>query len=89
MGYLDLSGLFGLSSSFNSLKEQKRPDKPEKLKKRIGSDTPLLQYSITLNVKTYDLTGLIKGQKYYLAITAYDKAGKESTFSTEITGIAK
>ena len=41
------------------------------------------------NVTTYDLTGLIKGQKYYLAITAYDKAGKESKFSTEIIGIAK
>ena len=41
------------------------------------------------NVTTYDLTGLIKGQKYYLAITAYDKAGKESRFSTEIIGIAK
>jgi hypothetical protein len=41
------------------------------------------------NVTTYELTGLIKGQKYYLAITAYDKAGKESRFSTEIIGIAK
>ena len=41
------------------------------------------------NVTTYDLTGLIKGEKYYLAITAYDKAGKESRFSTEIIGIAK
>ena len=41
------------------------------------------------NVTTYDLTGLIKGQKYYLAITAYDNAGKESKFSTEIIGIAK
>jgi hypothetical protein len=41
------------------------------------------------NVTTYDLTGLIKGQKYYLAITAYDKAGKESKFSTEIIGTAK
>jgi hypothetical protein len=41
------------------------------------------------NITTYVLTGLIKGQKYYLAITAYDKAGKESKFSTEIIGIAK
>jgi fibronectin type 3 domain-containing protein len=41
------------------------------------------------NVTTYVLTGLIKGQKYYLAITAYGKAGKESKFSTEIIGIAK
>jgi hypothetical protein len=41
------------------------------------------------NVTTYDLTGLIKGQKYYLVITAYNKAGKESKFSTEIIGIAK
>jgi len=41
------------------------------------------------NLTTYVLTGLIKGQKYYLAISAYDKAGKESKFSTEIIGIAK
>jgi hypothetical protein len=41
------------------------------------------------NVTTYVLTGLIKGQKYYLAITAYDKAGKESRFSTEIFGMAE
>jgi hypothetical protein len=41
------------------------------------------------NATIYVLTGLIKGQKYYLAITAYDKAGKESKFSTEIIGIAK
>lgn len=41
------------------------------------------------NVTTYVLTGLIKGQKYYLAITAYNKAGKESKFSTEIIGVAK
>jgi fibronectin type 3 domain-containing protein len=41
------------------------------------------------NGTTYDLTGLIKGQKYYLAITAYDKTGKESKFSTEIIGVAK
>jgi hypothetical protein len=41
------------------------------------------------NVTTYVLTDLIKGQKYYLAVTAYDKAGKESKFSTEIIGIAK
>jgi hypothetical protein len=41
------------------------------------------------NVTIYVLTGLIKGHKYYLAITAYDKAGKESKFSTEIIGIAK
>jgi hypothetical protein len=41
------------------------------------------------NVITYELTGLTKGQKYYLAITAYDKSGKESKFSTEIVGTAK
>jgi hypothetical protein len=41
------------------------------------------------NVTTFVLTGLIKGQKYYLAITTYDKAGNESRFSTEVIGIAK
>ena len=41
------------------------------------------------NVTTYALTGLIKGQKYYITITAYTKSNRESRFSNEVTGIAK
>lgn len=41
------------------------------------------------NVTTYALTGLIKGQKYYIAVTAYDRSNSESPFSNEVTGVAK
>jgi hypothetical protein len=41
------------------------------------------------NVTIYDLTGLIKGKTYYVVVTAYDKSGNESRFSSEIRGIAK
>jgi fibronectin type 3 domain-containing protein len=41
------------------------------------------------NVTSYSLTGLTKGQKYYISITAYDKSGKESPFSGEVSGFPK
>lgn len=41
------------------------------------------------NVTSYALTGLIKGRRYYIAVTAYDKSKRESSFSAEIIGIAK
>ena len=41
------------------------------------------------NVTTYALTGLIKGQKYYIAVTTYNRSHRESPFSNEVTGIAK
>jgi fibronectin type 3 domain-containing protein len=41
------------------------------------------------NVTTYTLTGLIKGQKYYITITAYTKSNRESRFSNEVTGVSK
>lgn len=34
---------------------------------------------------TYDLTGLVPEQTYYVAVTAYDRAGTESDLSEEIT----
>jgi hypothetical protein len=40
-------------------------------------------------VTSYVLTGLIKGEKYYVAITAYDTSKNESGFSQEVVGIAK
>lgn len=41
------------------------------------------------NVTTYALTGLIKGQRYYIVVTAYTKSNRESGFSSEVTGVAK
>ena len=41
------------------------------------------------NTTTYALTGLIKGQKYYIAVTTYNRSHRESPFSNEVTGIAK
>ena len=41
------------------------------------------------NATSFQITGLIRGQKYYISVTAYDRAGKESNFSNEVTGIAK
>jgi fibronectin type 3 domain-containing protein len=41
------------------------------------------------NVTTYALTGLIKGQRYYIAVTAYNRSDRESGFSNEATEVAK
>ena len=41
------------------------------------------------NVTSYSLTGLIKGQKYYIVVTAYNRSKQESRFSNEVTGVAK
>jgi fibronectin type 3 domain-containing protein len=41
------------------------------------------------NVTTYALTGLIKGQKYYITVTAYTKSNRESRFSNEVMELAK
>ena len=37
----------------------------------------------------YDLTGLAKGSKYYIAVIAYGKNNSGSAFSKEVSGIAK
>ena len=41
------------------------------------------------NVTTYTLTGLTSGQTYYMALTALDSGGNESTYSSEVSGVAK
>jgi len=41
------------------------------------------------NVTSYSLTGLLKGQKYYISVTAYNTKGRESSFSNEVVGTAK
>jgi len=41
------------------------------------------------NVTKYTLRGLIKRQRYYIAIKVYTKSGEESAFSQEVSGVAK
>ena len=41
------------------------------------------------NVTTYQLTGLVPGQVYYIALTAYDTSYNESGYSNEVSGPAK
>ncbi len=40
------------------------------------------------NSTEYLLSGLSKGQTYYIVVTAYDTASNESGFSNEVTGSA-
>ena len=40
-------------------------------------------------VTSYSLIGLLKGQKYYISVTAYNKSGRESPFSKEVNGLPK
>ncbi len=37
----------------------------------------------------YSVTGLVKGKRYYLAVVAVDKSGRQSGFSVEASGVAK
>jgi hypothetical protein len=41
------------------------------------------------NVTTYSLTGLVQGQTYYIAATAYDTSNNQSGFSNEVSGVPK
>jgi hypothetical protein len=41
------------------------------------------------NTVTYTLTGLTKGQTYYISVTAYNTSNNESDFSNEVSGAAK
>jgi len=41
------------------------------------------------NVAAYNLTGLTKGQAYYLVVTAYNAARTESVQSNELNGTAE
>ncbi|NIA18329.1 MAG: hypothetical protein GWO79_00385, partial [Actinobacteria bacterium] len=40
------------------------------------------------NVVSYEVEGLIPGNTYYFAVTAYDTSGNESDYSNEVSGIA-
>jgi hypothetical protein len=43
---------------------------------------------VTSNPVPYTLTGLTKGQSYYIVVTAYDQYRNESDFSNEVSGTA-
>lgn len=43
---------------------------------------------VSSNPVTYTLTGLTKGQSYYIVVTAYDQYRNESDFSNEVSGTA-
>ena len=45
--------------------------------------------SISSNPVFFTLTGLAKGQPYYIAVTAYDASSNESGFSNEVSGPAE
>lgn len=37
----------------------------------------------------FTLTGLQRGLTYYLAVSAYDQSGNESSYSVQVSGVAK
>ena len=37
----------------------------------------------------YDLTGLVKGKQYYIAVVAVGEYDQQSSFSVEVSGVAK
>ncbi|MGA2959326.1 MAG: fibronectin type III domain-containing protein [Thermodesulfobacteriota bacterium] len=37
----------------------------------------------------YNLTGLVKAKQYYIAVVAVDKYNQQSSFSVEVSGVAK
>lgn len=41
------------------------------------------------NQTTHRLDGLVSGARYYIAVTAYDTSGLESTFSNEVSKVAR
>jgi hypothetical protein len=45
--------------------------------------------SVSSNSVSFNLTGLAKGQTYYIVVTAYDTYRDESDFSNEVRGAAK
>src|SRR5207244_7712638 len=51
-----------------------------------GTSSGSYQFSVDVgNVTSYRLSGLLEGQIYYLATTAYNSKGIESDFSNEVS----
>lgn len=54
-----------------------------------GTDSRNYLEVITIGLETtYTLTGLIPGQRYCIAVTAFDLEGNESAYSDEVCGVA-
>ena len=59
-------------------------------KLHYGTASGVYDHSVDVgNVTTYTLTGLTKGQTYYIVATAYDTSINESVYSTPVSGAAK
>jgi len=43
----------------------------------------------SLGVIQYNLTSLVKGKQYYIAVVAVDKYNQQSSFSVEVSGVAR
>ena len=59
---------------------------------KIHFGTSSHNYSRTVDagkVTTYTLTDLVKGQTYFIAVTAYDTSNNESGYSNEVSGVGK
>ena len=52
---------------------------------RLGLMTISLMWGY---VTTYNLTGLTKGQTYFIVTTAYNTSNNESGYSNEVSGMA-
>lgn len=55
-----------------------------------GAASGVYSYSTDVGkMTTYTLTGLTKGNTYFIAATAYDTSYNESDYSNEVSGIAR
>jgi hypothetical protein len=55
-----------------------------------GTASGIYDYSVDVgNVTIYTLTGLTRGQTYYIALTAYDISNNESDYSNEVSKMTK
>jgi hypothetical protein len=55
-----------------------------------GTGPGVYDHSVDVHhVTTYTLTGLTKGQSYYIVATAYDTSHNESSYSNEVSGTAR
>lgn len=54
-----------------------------------GNATGIYDTSVDVGNKTnYTILGIVSGQGYFIAVTAYDTSGNESGYSSEISYIA-
>ncbi len=59
-------------------------------KLHYGTASGVYDHSVDVHdVTTYTLTGLTKGQSYYIVATAYDASQNEIGYSNEVSGTAR